>query len=54
MILVCIMEKQTVEQNVGVIGLEEGKSYFHTGTHINIKSTDVDKLNIFLNMYRWY
>ena len=43
MILVCIMEKQTIQQNVGVAGLEEGKSYFTSGTY-NIKSTDVDKL----------
>ena len=35
MILVCIMEKQTVQQNVGVVGLEEGKSYFTSGTYIN-------------------
>ena len=44
MILVCIMEKQTVQQNVGVVGLEEGKSYFTSGTYNNIKSTDFDKL----------
>ena len=44
MILVCIMEKQNIQQNIGVIGLEEGKAYFTSGTHINIKSTDVDKL----------
>ena len=44
MILVCIMEKQTIQQNVGVVGLEEGKSYFTSGTYNNIKSTDVDKL----------
>ena len=44
MILVCIMEKQTIQQNVGVVGLEEGKSYFTSGTYIKIISTDVDKL----------
>ena len=44
MILVCIMEKQTIQQNVDVVGLEEGKSYFTSGTYNNIKSTDVDKL----------
>ncbi|CAH3107117.1 unnamed protein product [Porites lobata] len=44
MILVCIREKQTIQQNVGVVGLEEGKSYFTSGTYNNIKSTDVDKL----------
>ena len=44
MLLVCKMEKQTIQQNVGVIGLEEGKSYFSSGTHNNLKSTDVDEL----------
>ena len=44
MILVCIMEKQNIQQNVGVIGLEESKAYFYSGTFKNIISTDVDKL----------
>ena len=44
MILVCLMEKQTIQQNVGVVGLEEDKAYFTSGTLINIISTDVDKL----------
>ena len=44
MILVCIMEKQNIKQNVGVIGLEEGKAYFSSGTLYNLKSDDVDKL----------
>ena len=44
MILVCIMEKQTVQQNIGIIGLEEGKAYFLSGTHLNLESTNVDKL----------
>ena len=44
MILVCLMEKQTIQQNVGVVGLEEDKAYFTSGTLINIKSTDVEKL----------
>ena len=44
MVLVCIMEKQNISQSEGVIGIEENKAYFHTATHINIKSTDVDKL----------
>ena len=44
MILVCIMEKQNIQQNVGVVGLEEGKSYFNSFTLINNKSTDVDEL----------
>ena len=38
------MEKQTIQQNVGVVGLEEDKAYFTSGTLINIISTDVDKL----------
>ena len=38
------MEKQTIQQNVGFVGLEEAKSYFTSGTYINIISTDVDKL----------
>ena len=41
MILVCIMEKQTIQQNVDVVGLEEGKSYFTSGTYNNIKSKNV-------------
>ena len=44
MVLVCIMEKQNISQSAGVIGIVEDKSYFNTATHINIKSTDVDKL----------
>ena len=38
------MEKQNIQPNVGVVGLEEGKSYFNSFTLINNKSTDVDKL----------
>ena len=44
MILVCIMEKQNIKQNIGIIGLEEGKAYFLSGTHLNLESTNVDKL----------
>ena len=44
LLLVCIMEKQNIQQNVGVIGLEEGKAYFSSGTLYNLKSDDVDKL----------
>ena len=44
MLLVCIMGKQNIQQNVGVIGLEEGKAYFSSGTLYNLKSDDVDKL----------
>ena len=44
MVLVCIMEKQNIQQNVGVVGLEEGKTYFNSFTFTNTKSDDVDKL----------
>ena len=44
MILVCLMEKQKIEKDKGVVGLEEDKAYFTSGTLINIISTDVDKL----------
>ena len=44
MVLVCIMEKQIIQQNGGVVGLEEGKAYFNSFTLINNKSKDVDKL----------
>ena len=44
MVLVCIMEKQNISKSVGLIGIEEDKAYFNTSTHINIESTDVDKL----------
>ena len=37
MILVCIMEKQNIQQNIGIIGLEEGKAYFLSGTHLNLE-----------------
>ena len=44
MILVCLMEKQKIEKDKGVVGLEEDKVYFTSGTLINIISTDVDEL----------
>ena len=44
MILVCLMEKQKIEKDKGVVGLEEDKAYFTSGTLINIISTDVDEL----------
>ena len=43
MVLVCIMEKQNIQQNAGVVGLEEGKAYFNSPTLANLKSNDVDK-----------
>ena len=36
--------KQKIEKDKGVVGLEEDKAYFTSGTLINIISTDVDKL----------
>ena len=44
MILVCLMEKQNIQQNVGVVGLEEDKAYFTSATFFNIISTDVEQL----------
>ena len=44
LVLVCIMEKQNIQQNVGVVGLEEGKAYFNSLTITNTKSDDLDKL----------
>ena len=44
LILVCIMEKQTIQKNIGVVGLEEGKAYFSSETLNNLKSDDVDVL----------
>ena len=43
MILVCIMERQNIQQNI-VIEKEEGKAYFSSGNLNNMKSTNVDKL----------
>ena len=44
LILVCIMEKQTSQKDIGVTGLEEAKVYFSSETLINLKSGEVDKL----------
>ena len=44
MVLVCIMEKQILQQNVGVVGLQEDKAYFHSFSLTNTKSDDVDNL----------
>ena len=44
LVLVCIMEKQTVQKNVGITNIEEDKAYFISDTHINLKSTNVKKL----------
>ena len=44
MVLVCLMEQQILSKDKGVVGLKEDKAYFNSGTHINLKSTDVEKL----------
>ena len=38
------MEQQILSKDKGVVGLKEDKAYFNSGTHINLKSTDVEKL----------
>ena len=44
MILVCVMEQQILRKDKGVVGLKEDKLCFNSGTHINLESTDVNKL----------
>ena len=44
MVLVCLMEQQIISKDKGVVGLNEAKAYFKSGSHINIKSTDVEKI----------
>ena len=44
MVLVCLMEQQILSKTKGVVGLKENKAYFNSGTHINLESTDVEKL----------
>ena len=44
MVLVCIMEKQEIKKNVGIVGIEEGKGYFNSETYTNLESEDVDKV----------
>ena len=44
MVLVCTMEQQILSKDKGVVGLKQDKAYFRSGTHINLKSTDVEKL----------
>ena len=38
------MEQQQLDRNKGVVGLKEDKAYFNSGTHINLESTNVEKL----------
>ena len=44
MVLVCLMEQQILSKDKGVVGLKQDKAYFRSGTNINLKSTDVEKL----------
>ena len=44
MILVCLMEQQILSKDKGVVGLKQDTAYFRSGTHVNLKSTDVEKL----------
>ena len=44
MVLVCLMGQQILSKDKGVVGLKEDKSYFNSGTHINLESTNVNKL----------
>ena len=44
MILVCLMEQQVLSKDKGVVGLNEDKAYFNSGTHVNLESTSVNKL----------
>ena len=44
MVLVCLMEQQILSKDQGVVGLKEDKAYFNSGTHINLESTNVEKL----------
>ena len=44
MVLVCTMEQQIISKDKGVVGLKQDEAYFRSGTHINLKSTDVEKL----------
>ena len=42
MVLVCIMKKRKIQQNVGVVELEDYKAYFNSSTFYNLESNDVD------------
>ena len=43
-VLVCLMEKQEIDNKQGVIGIKEVKGYFNSGTRKNLVSTDEDYL----------
>ena len=44
MVLVCLMEQQILNKDRGVVGLNQDKAYFKSGTYNNLVSTDLDKL----------
>ena len=44
MVLVCLMEQQILNKDKGDVGLKEDKAYFNSGTRINLKSINVNKL----------
>ena len=44
LVLVCIMEKQDIQKNIGVVGVETGKAFFNSETLTNLKSDDAMKL----------
>ena len=44
MVLVCMMEQQLLSRDQGVIGLNQSKAYFRSGTRKNLKSTDVNEI----------
>ena len=44
MVLVCLMEQQILSKDKGVVGLNESKAYFISGTYNNLESTNVGKL----------
>ena len=44
MVLVCLMEQQILIKDKGVVGLNESKAYFISGTHNNLESKNINKL----------
>ena len=44
LVLICLMEKVTIQKNVGITNIEEDKAYFKSDTEINLESTNVKKM----------
>ena len=44
LVLVCIMEKQDIQKNIGIVGIETAKAYFNSETLENLRSDDAVKL----------